>query len=58
VAAVEEETDATDVGVAVEMVQMDLDMVQGDVVHTLLAEDVQQEEVEEEQQLCFSHHLE
>ena len=54
----EEETDATDVGVAVEMVQMDLDMVQGDVVHTLLAEDVQQEEVEEEQQLCFSHHLE
>ncbi len=54
-AAVEEETVATDVGVAVEMDPIIQVMVQGDVVHTLLVEDVQQVVVEEEQQLCSSH---
>ncbi len=51
----EEETVATDVGVAVEMVLMVQDMVQEDVVHTLLVVDVQQVEEEVEQHLCSSH---
>ena len=51
----EEETVARDVGVAVEMDPIIQVMVQGDVVHTLLVEDVQQVVVEEEQQLCSSH---
>jgi hypothetical protein len=47
---------ATDVGVAAVMVPMDQVMVQAVVAPTHLVVDVQQVVVEEEQQLCSSHH--